>query len=371
MIPLLTKWTDDSALEEAKKHTSRTEWSKNSSSYSYAQKKGSVDKFCSHMSINNNHSLAEKNITNWLQSLNITEIKSLRIGKKSLDIYLPQLNLAVEYNGLYWHAEELLAVRLFERPFSSLSITEKSKVRNYHLDKTLLAKENGIRLIHIWEHEWITSKDKVKSYLRAQLGLVTNIYARNCSLIEVSQKVGSKFIQDNHLMGSGILCTRYIGLEVLGQLVACVGFRKVFNNYELYRAAYLSDIRVVGGLSKILSHFIKSSSVTDIVSYIDLDKFEGEEKEQMEVIVNFQYHFSDNELYKNRHLKRFNFLHKLLKEKKTTTFIWDVMNFTTSNRFEKIIDSTDGKIEDYHFSFNGNRDFANMVYDRIKNPNLL
>jgi hypothetical protein len=115
----------------------------------------------------------------------------------------------------------------------------------------------------------------------------------------------------------------------------------------------------------------KLSLSTNYWDFEDLVNFEGEEKEQMEAIVNFQYHFADNELYKNRHLKRFNFLHKLLKEKRTTTFIWDVMNFTKSNRFEKIMEATKGEIEDYHFSFNGNRDFADMIYKRVKNPNLL
>jgi hypothetical protein len=115
----------------------------------------------------------------------------------------------------------------------------------------------------------------------------------------------------------------------------------------------------------------KLSLSTNYWDFGDLSNFEGEDRDQMETIVNFQYHFADNELYKLRHLKRFNFLHKLLKKKKMTTVIWDGPVLTEANKFEKIIHATNNKIEDYHFSFKGNRDFADMLYDQIKNPNLI
>jgi len=115
----------------------------------------------------------------------------------------------------------------------------------------------------------------------------------------------------------------------------------------------------------------KLSLSTNYWESVDLKNFVGDEREQMETIVNFQYYFADNELYKIRHLKRFNFLHKLLRKNKITTFGWDVPMLTESDRFEKIIHATNGEMEDYHFSFKGNRDFADMVYDRIKNPNLI
>jgi hypothetical protein len=40
-------------------------------------------------------------------------------------------------------------------------------------------------------------------------------------------------------------------------------------------------------------------------------------------------------------------------------------------RFEKIADATNGKIEDYHFSFKGHLDFSNVVYKKVINPTLI
>ena len=70
----------------------------------------------------------------------------------------------------------------------------------------------------------------------------------------------------------------------------------------------------------------------------DLKNINKLEKEKIETLVNFDYYFANNELYKKRHLKRFNFLEKLLKEKKITTFIWSV-NFihSISNSLHSIL----------------------------------
>lgn len=51
-----------------------------------------------------------------------------------LDIYLPDLKIAVEYNGTYWHSSN-------------------NKTIEYHLNKSLLCRKLGIRLIHIYEFE--------------------------------------------------------------------------------------------------------------------------------------------------------------------------------------------------------------------------
>jgi very-short-patch-repair endonuclease len=57
------------------------------------------------------------------------------ISPYELDIYLPDVKLAIEYNGLFWHS------------------TKNSTSEDYHLMKSLRCREKGIRLIHIYEFE--------------------------------------------------------------------------------------------------------------------------------------------------------------------------------------------------------------------------
>lgn len=81
------------------------------------------------------------------------------ISPLELDIYLPDLNLAFEFNGLYWHS------------------IEQIQDINYHRKKADLANENEIFLINIWEDDWLLNKEKVKQNI---LNILQNkIYKSN------------------------------------------------------------------------------------------------------------------------------------------------------------------------------------------------
>lgn len=127
----------------------------------------------------------EKEICEFLESLNINLKTSIGtvIKPQQLDIYLPDHNLAIEYNGLYYHNELRIPT-------------------NYHLNKTLKCNEKGIRLIHIFEDEWLYKQEIVKSRLKNILGLTENkIFARKCVIKEVNSKESKLFLDSNHLQG--------------------------------------------------------------------------------------------------------------------------------------------------------------------------
>lgn len=64
-----------------------------------------------------------------------------------LDVVIPEINLAIEFNGIYWHS------------------IEKNYSVGYHLNKTQLCESNGYRLIHIWEDDWKRDTNLIKSNL--------------------------------------------------------------------------------------------------------------------------------------------------------------------------------------------------------------
>ncbi len=90
-------------------------------------------------------------------------------------------------------------------------------------------------------------------------------------------------------------------------------------------------------------------------------------KEQIETIINFRYHFSNNELYKQRQIKRFSFLEQLLKEKGIKYLIWNVDEYVRFDSIHTIKEDTNGLIDDNHFSFKGHYDFANIIHKKITN----
>lgn len=137
----------------------------------------------------------EKELCHYIESIYSGKIirNSRSIIKlQELDIYLPEKKLAFEFNGTYWHSESAGTSRL------------------YHFNKTKACKEKGIRLIHIFEHEWVNSKDKIKALIRSALGIFSEkIYARKCQVKPISSKEYSQFLDAYHLQGSVNSSIRY------------------------------------------------------------------------------------------------------------------------------------------------------------------
>ena len=185
---------------------------------------------------------------------------------KELDIYVPTRKLGIEINGTYWHSA------LF-------------KAKNYHLDKSKLAEQHGIRLIHIYEYEWLDPKQqhKIKLLLDIALGRVkTKIYARDCTIKQISNVEAKPLNEAVHLQGHRNAQITY-GLFYNNELVQLMSFSKTRynrnikdnNTWEIIRGCPGSNNIVVGGVSKLFTHFVKDYNPTAIFSYCDFNKFNG------------------------------------------------------------------------------------------------
>ena len=180
---------------------------------------------------------------------------------KELDIYIPDKKLAIEFNGLYWHSE-----------------LTGNKNKWYHLNKTLECEKLGIRLIHIFEDEWINNHDIVKSRILNAIGKSETIYARECIVGVVDNKTAATFLSENHTQGKDTSSIR-IGLYLHGTLVSIMTFGKlrvcmgtkstIKNTYELYRFCGLKTYSVIGGASKLFKYFIKTYCPESVISYSD------------------------------------------------------------------------------------------------------
>jgi len=85
--------------------------------------------------------------------------------------------------------------------------------------------------------------------------------------------------------------------------------------------------------------------------------------DEFETIINFQYYFADNILYKVRYRKRFDWIKKQLISKKCKIVIlWDVQ--IDLKNFETINDATNGEIVDYHLSFKSHKLLSNIFYKK-------
>jgi hypothetical protein len=173
------------------------------------------------------------------------------IAPLELDIVIPSRKIAIEVNGLYWHGET------------------RGKDRKYHLDKTTRAAEKGYQLIHLTDIDVVDRWPVVKSLLLSKLGKLPRCHARQTQVRSVEKKVADEFLAQHHLQGVCRSSTR-LGLYMEDKLVALMTFGKSRydkkHDYELLRFA--SSVQVVGGASRLLSHF-RRSHAGSIVSYAD------------------------------------------------------------------------------------------------------
>lgn len=93
-----------------------------------------------------------------IEHSNKSIIKNHKTGNYlELDIYLPELNKAIEFNGKYYHTEE----RMKERGWNS--------VDEYHIMKTIYCKAKGIDLLHIFEDKWVENKDNILNRIKEHI----------------------------------------------------------------------------------------------------------------------------------------------------------------------------------------------------------
>ena len=208
-----------------------------------------------------NSSKYEDEIKSLLESWGC-EVSKLKDGKFELDIVLNRHNLAIEFNGNYWHSTRV-------RPDT-----------NYHKNKTEEASKRGYFLYHIFEYEWKHNKERIINHLRNLLHLNTGtIYARKCTVKLVDREDANKFLDKNHIQGSTNSSIR-IGLYYNSELVSLMTFGEArFNNeatWELIRFCSKAGFNIVGGASKLFKYFIKTYNPSSVVSYSDITKTKGD-----------------------------------------------------------------------------------------------
>lgn len=108
---------------------------------SYYRKSLSKDRYQSSM---------EVEMQDYIKDLdsNIVCNTQLVIPPYEVDVYLPDKNLAFEFDGIYWHS------------------LNYGKDFDYHLNKTLTCMKKGITLIHIFEDTWINDRQFCEQLIR-------------------------------------------------------------------------------------------------------------------------------------------------------------------------------------------------------------
>ncbi len=200
-----------------------------------------------------------KKFIKFIYSGTIIENSRKIINPYELDIYIPEKNIAIEFDGLLWHSEG--------------SKNFKNDLKYYHLKKTKLAEEKNINLLHIFENEWLDpiKQDIWKSIISYKLGIVKQrYYARKLKIKEISNKEATRFFEENHIQGSASAGIK-LALIDNSEIISCITFGKSrFNKnyqYELIRFASKKYSSCVGCAQRLFKYFLRTYQPKSIISY--------------------------------------------------------------------------------------------------------
>lgn len=201
-----------------------------------------------------------KSIYNGTMILNTKKV----ITPYELDIYLPDKQLAIEFNGNYYHTTQHID-------------------KNYHYKKSKLCEEKGIRLIHIFEYEWDNERQRhiLQNIIKSALKVNKTIYARKLNIIVKKSKEMKQFFDENNIQGfrggsfAICLCDKETQEVYMSYLFGNAFFSKGKYEYEVIRGATKLGYNVIGGASKIWNYFINNYNPKSCVYYIDYNYFNG------------------------------------------------------------------------------------------------
>lgn len=246
------------------------------------------------------------------------------IGKE-LDLYLPDINLAIECNGTFFHSE------LFG-----------GKKQNYHVDKTNLCEEKGIRLIHVFSHEWYSKKDIYTSIILNSIGSTGRVGARKCEIRTVCHADEFTFLERNHVQGyvkSDVAYGLYSGNELLSIMSFGKSRYNKIADIELLRFCNKLNVNVNGAASKLFKYYLEEfKNVKNIVSYSHRHIFNGSLYKKLgfeQISINrpsFYYTKDYNKVYNRLKFQKHKLKNKLdiFDENKTA---WDNMKANGWDRY--------------------------------------
>lgn len=213
-----------------------------------------------------NRSAGEMEIENFIRTIYDGEIETNNrtvLGGNELDIWLPDKNIAIEYNGNFWHSDV-------------------KKEKTYAVRKYEMAARAGVRLIQIQEWQWHNDeiRERLENLIRGSIATRKKIRASKLSVVVPKKETTRQFLDDNHLSGN-VGYSFSIGLEDTenGELLAVMTFGKPrFRkniDWEILRFATRADTQIYGAASKMFSEFLKMKNPKSVISYSNNSFFNG------------------------------------------------------------------------------------------------
>lgn len=201
----------------------------------------------------------EYELVEFMRSIGVETVHGYRLpntkngrGVSSVDVFAPEINLAIEINGLHWHSDD----------------------PGRHSKKRQSCAELGVRLLQFTDEQWTSRRGVCEAMIKSACGKNDKIHARECEVVELSAADYRDFCDANHIDGYSSASVK-LGLVHRGALVQVMSLsRPRFDgkyDWEIVRSCTVRGFTVVGGVSKLFSRRPAGS----VVSYACSDWYDG------------------------------------------------------------------------------------------------
>lgn len=194
------------------------------------------------------------------------DVQSINLNGYQYDICLPDKKVLFEINPSYTHNA------------IGNHWTDVGLPTDYHLNKSKVAAEAGYHCIHVFDwDDW----DKVIDIVAPKKA----VYARQCKIYKLKNKVAEEFLNNYHLQGSvskQVLCLGLVKDDELIQVMTFGTPRYTTKYYsELLRLCTKPGLTVVGGAERLFKFATRDLGIDEIISYCDISKFKGDVYERI------------------------------------------------------------------------------------------
>lgn len=217
---------------------------------------GQYRKFCDQHLYGYNKSSQEIELGEFINTLNVNVIKNNQtIIQGELDFFFPDYNIAIEYNGCWWHSN-------------------KFKNKSYHYNKWQQCKNNHIQLLSIWEDDWLYKNYIIKNTIKCLFAQYEKIIDGNvCNIKLVTYQDTVHFLNNNHILGYKLDKIR-LGLYNNNELISIMTFMKSKHknkNIELIRFCNKLNYNVINSHKILFNYYINNYKFNNIVYYTNND----------------------------------------------------------------------------------------------------
>lgn len=175
------------------------------------------------------------------------------LGGREIDIYIPEIKVGIEFNGLYWHSDNIN---------KGLS----------HRDKKNLAVACNVHLIHIYEDEWTHRKQAVKNKLINILQIrregYINAPLRKTSVEEITDEYHIENYK-NYCLEPELSYDGIKGLRFRDHILAYASYQVKENHILIKEIVRNPDLSNSNYYELFLQHFIIEDDKYKVLTSID------------------------------------------------------------------------------------------------------